>query len=533
MSGITGELAEQSAMKGQEPGNRVLNAEAIDQHRRAVAHAPRDATALAQLAAVLLRAGKRREAIDYLTKGVRTIPGHPGLLHLLGAAYLQADEPRSAEIQLRKALKLSPKSTPILRTLGDCCLRMQKAGEAESYYRKAAAAAPCDIESRMRLAGLLAYKGARADARNAYRALLADGVKHPLVYAGLIEASDYSDATDQPTEYAPAAELAENPAVPPPLRRMLHFAIARIDRAQNQREAEFERYRRGKSLFEGRFDLAYFGEVVAALKEAVTPALFADRQDFADKSERPLLVFGMPRSGTTLTEQMLSAHPQVSGAGELRFFSRAARALGISERRTATSLPPGAIAERIGSIAAPEAERLRAGYLDQLQNLGGGRIRVTDKMPHNFLHLWLIALLFPRATYIHCVRDPLATCFSCFTTDLGDAHDYTADFETLAGYYRLYKDLMQHWSSVLPIRIVENRYEYLVAEPENAVRRMLEAAKLPWHDACLKFHQRDRVAQTASYAAIREPVHARSLEKWRAYEEEVAPLREALARQGL
>jgi len=327
--------------------------------------------------------------------------------------------------------------------------------------------------------------------------------------------------------------LAERLSARPPLRPITLFAIARIDRAQKRRKAEFERYRRGKSLFESRFDLTYFGETIAALKATVTPAFFAEREDFADKSERPLLVFGMPRSGTTLTEQILSAHPQVSGAGELRFFSRAARSLGISERRTATSLSPDAIAESIGSIDASGARRLRAGYLDQLQNLGGGKVRVTDKMPHNFLHLWLIALLFPRATYIHCVRDPLDTCFSCFTTDLGDAHDYTADFETLAGYYRLYKDLMQHWSSVLPIRIVENRYEDLVAEPENAVRRMLEAAKLPWHDACLKFHQRDRIAQTASYAAIREPVHARSLEKWRAYEEEVAPLREALARQGL
>ena len=520
-------------MAGPAAANRRPDAETIDGYRQALARAPRNAAALAQFAALLLRAGEPREAIGRLTKGVRTMPGDPGLRHLLGAAYLQADDLRNAEIHLRKALKLAPNSVPFLRTLGDCCLRAQKSAEAEAYYRKAVSIAPRDAESRVRLAGLLAYKGARKEALDAYRGLLSDGFKHPLVYAGLFEASDYSDTTDKPPEYAPAAALAENESVPPPVRRMLHFALARIDRMQKRREAEFDRYRRGKALFAGRFDLDHFAETVAALKMAITPGFFADRRDFADRSERPLLVFGMPRSGTTLTEHILSAHPQVSGAGELRYFARAARALGIADRRGETTPPPDAIAERIRSIDAPEAKRLRAGYLDQLQNLGGGKVRVTDKMPHNFLHLWLIALLFPRATFIHCTRDPLATCFSCFTTDLGDAHGYTADFETLAGYYRLYKDLMQHWSSVLPIRIVQNSYERLVTNPETAARSMIEAARLPWHDACLEFHRRDRVAQTASYAAIREPVHTRSVEKWRAYENEIAPLRQALSRHGL
>jgi hypothetical protein len=385
----------------------------------------------------------------------------------------------------------------------------------------------------MRLAGLLAYKGAREEARQAYRSLLDEGVKHPLVYAGFIETSDYSGTTTKPPEYAAAAELAANSSVPAPVRRMLHFAIARIDRAQNNCEAEFEHYRSAKGLFLNRFDLAYFSETVAALKQTLTPGFFAERREFGDRSERPLFVFGMPRSGTTLTEQILSTHPLVSGAGELRFFSRAARALGVTERQTDTNLAPQAIAERLRSLDAVAAKRLRAGYLDQLQHLGAGKARVTDKMPHNFLHLWLIALLFPRASYVHCTRDPLSTCFSCFTTDLGDAHSYTSDFDTLSGYYRIYKDLMQHWASVLPIRTLESRYEDLVANPEAAVRRILEAARLPWHDGCLSFYKQDRLAQTASYAQIRKPLHAESLERWRAYEGQVKPLREALARHGL
>ena len=172
----------------------------------------------------------------------------------------------------------------------------------------------------------------------------------------------------------------------------------------------------------------------------------------------------------------------------------------------------------------------RREYNEELQWRGGGKIRVTDKMPGNFLHLWLIALLFAEGGYIHCVREPLATCFSCFTTDLGDAHSYTADFTTLAGYYQLYADLMRHWAEVLPVRIFTARYEDLVKEPESSVRRLLEAAGLPWNAACLSFHESHRLAQTASYAAVREPIHPRSLERWRAYRDYLGPLEAALKR---
>jgi hypothetical protein len=236
----------------------------------------------------------------------------------------------------------------------------------------------------------------------------------------------------------------------------------------------------------------------------------------------------MPRSGTTLIEQVLAAHPSVAAAGELPFFSDAARALGLSSRRVQQSVPPERIAEAVRSLEPADAKRLAAQYLAKLQFHGGGKMRVTDKMPLNFLHLWLIALLFPKAVFIHSVRDPVATCFSCYTTDLGDAHNYTADFETLAGYYHLYKDLMQHWKAALPVSIFENSYEELVTSPEESARKLVEATRLPWNESCLNFHQSDRTANTASYAEVRKPIHAESAEKWREYADFIEPLRAAL-----
>lgn len=470
--------------------------------------------------------------IEQILQSCRRSPKDPQLRHLLGGAYLFARDLPNAEAQLRQAAELAPRTPPILVMLADCLVQGGKTDEALVLYRKAVELAPDEPEPRMRLAALLAYRGERAEARDRYQSLFRARPRDPLVVAGLIEVSDYAQATEAPTEYSAADSLANNPALPPALRRMLHFSAAKIDRALGRTDEEFQHYLHAKQYFPHRFDLTYFSELVQALKEAITPEFYAGRRDDADASKRPVFIFGMPRSGTTLAEQILAAHSDVAAAGELTFFSDAARELGINARRSEGALPLEKIAERMHSLDAAYVEGLAAKYLGQLQWRGGEKIRVTDKMPGNFLHLWLMALVFPLAGYIHCFRDPMATCFSCFTTDLGDAHAYTQDLATLGRYYRLYEDLMRHWGRVLPVRIMDNRYEELVLEPEAAAHKLLKAAEIPWDPGVLSFHQSDRVARTASYAAVREPVHPRSLQKWRDYERYLGPLKEALGDRG-
>jgi Flp pilus assembly protein TadD len=507
-------------------------ADAFGYLRRALAAAPHDSRVLAQFGSLLVRDGRHTEAVKLLAEAARRAPAAPHVHHALGLAYLAAGDVRNADRQLRKAVKLAPQAVPPLRSLGDCRVAAQKPEEAEPFYQKALALAPLDHETRIRLAGLYAYLGRKEEARSLYGALAAEGVQNPLVLAGLIEVSDYSPGEDEPAEYQAAISMANDRAIPLPLRRMLHFSAARIDRARRRREAEFERYQQAKSLFTERFDLAYFAAVTRSLKQATTPEFFAARARYADKSTRPVFVFGMPRSGTTLTEQILSAHPSAAAAGELTFFPDAARNMGIASRRLDQSIAPDKIAAALEALQPSDAKKLAAQYLEQLQLYGVGKNRVTDKMPQNFLHLWLIALLFPHGTFIHCVRDPVATCFSCYTTDLGDGHNYTADFETLSGYFRIYQDLMQHWVSVLPVTIFESRYEDLVQNPEPSIRALLAAARLPWSESCLSFHESGRTALTASYSEVRKPLHAENVEKWRAYEKFLAPLQAALKNTG-
>ncbi len=472
------------------------------------------------------------DVVKHLSRSAQKYPRDAAYRHLLGAAHFFGRDLRNAEIHLRKAAELAPGNASILRMLGDCLMQAGKPDGALSSYRNAVKLAPGDRDARLRLAGLLAYIGAREEARGLYQRLIDDGARDPLAYSGLIEVSDYSEATAEPPEYSAAISLAENPALPPALRRMLHFSAAKIDRARKRRDLEFAHYFRAKQFFPYRFDVEYFSDLVAALKEATSPEFFSERTALSDNSQRPVFIFGMPRSGTTLTEQILAAHPGVAAGGELTFFTEAAKSLGIAPRRSEGSLPLERIAERLRSIDIADTKLLAAKYGEQLQQRGPGRMRVTDKMPGNFLHLWLIALVFRDAGYIHCTRDPLATCFSCFTTDLGDAHAYTQDFVTLARYYRIYQDLMRHWIKVLPVRIFESPYEALVTQPESAVRGLLAAVRLDWDPACLTFHESHRLAQTASYAAVREPIHPRKLENWRGYESEIAALRSALELQG-
>lgn len=466
--------------------------------------------------------------IDHISESCRRSPKDPQLRHLLGGAYLFARDLPNAELQLRKAAELAPRTPPILVMLADCLVQGGKTDEALVLYRKAVALAPREPEPRMRLAALLAYRGDRAEARELYRSLLKAGLRDPLVIAGLIEVSDYAEDAPEPPEYSAVDSLAKNAAFPPALRRMLNFSAAKIDRARKRTDEEFQHYLRAKQYFPHRFDIKYFSELIGALKEAITPEFFAGRLEASDTGKQPVFIFGMPRSGTTLAEQILAAHPDAGAAGELTFFSEAARQLGIDALRSERTLPLEKLAERLSSIEPSFIRSLAAKYSREIQWRGGERIRITDKMPGNFLHLWLMSLVFPKAEYIHCFRDPMATCFSCFTTDLGDAHSYTQDLATLGGYYRLYEDLMRHWRRVLPVKIAENRYEDLVLEPEASTRKLLEAAELPWDPAVLSFPRSERVARTASYAAVREPIHPRSLEKWRDYERYLGPLKEAL-----
>jgi hypothetical protein len=229
----------------------------------------------------------------------------------------------------------------------------------------------------------------------------------------------------------------------------------------------------------------------------------------------------MMRSGTTLTEQILASHPQVHGAGELRLFGQITDVL-------AERLGPEPYPECVGRLDVALARPLAEDHLGRLRDRGGVARRVVDKMPDNYLHLGLIATLLPKARIVHCVRDPIDTCLSCYFQNFAGLFPFKHDLRHLGAYCREYQRLMQHWRQVLPVPVLELNYEALTAAPEAVSRRLVEFCGLEWDDRCLRFHETDRPVRTASMLQVRRPMYRSAVGRWKRYEKHLGPLIEAL-----
>jgi tetratricopeptide (TPR) repeat protein len=300
----------------------------------------------------------------------------------------------------------------------------------------------------------------------------------------------------------------------------LHFAMAKLYDEGGDYDEAFRCYRAGNDLRKAghRYQPEEEASFVDRLMGSFNKELFGEKEKIGSRSERPVFIVGMPRSGTTLVEQILASHPQVHGHGELEQMAELVR--GLPERLGRRQPYP----EGVAALDAITAGRLAEAHLAQLEQDACGAVRSIDKMPHNFLHLGLIALLFPRARLLHCIRDPLDTCLSCYFQDFGSRHPFSCDLEQLGRYYRDYQRLMAHWRATLPNPILDVPYEALVGDQEVCSRRLVEFLSLPWDERCLVFHETDRPVLTSSAWQVRQPIYASSIGRWRHYAKHLGPL---------
>jgi hypothetical protein len=236
------------------------------------------------------------------------------------------------------------------------------------------------------------------------------------------------------------------------------------------------------------------------------------------QSDRPIFIVGMVRSGTSLVEQILASHPAVYGAGELPDVTEITRALpgllGTDDRYP----------EFLPILNQEAVDSMACRYLDRLNQIAPGAMRVTDKMPGNFMYLGLIELLFPGARIIHCMRDPVDTCLSAYFQDFSNNHPYAYDLSNLGAFYRGYLKLMAHWRKVLHLPLLEVRYEDLVADQERISRTLIEFCGLEWDSRCMQFHDSRRFVETASHDQVNRPLCHHSIARWKNYERHLAPL---------
>jgi tetratricopeptide (TPR) repeat protein len=323
--------------------------------------------------------------------------------------------------------------------------------------------------------------------------------------------------------------LASDPSSLPRNAATLHFALALLLEKRGAEEDAFEHYRQANALKHrllheaGRaFDPDRHDRAIDQLIAAYSPAFFQRVRGFGLDTELPVFIVGMPRSGTTLVEQILSRHPSVFAAGELTKGGQLAEELPI-RLGTAEGYP-----RCLDRLDQPTAQSIAEDVRQRLARRGGPAARVTDKGPLNYLHLGLLATLFPRARVIHCRRDPRDVCVSCYFQYFQDEADFTWDLSDLGRYYRAYERLMEHWRRVLPAQPLDVVYEELVTDPEPVIRRLVAFCGLPWDDRCLASHESRRPVQTLSKLQVRRPIYTTSVGRWRRFEKHLGPLLEAL-----
>ena len=310
--------------------------------------------------------------------------------------------------------------------------------------------------------------------------------------------------------------------------RWLHFSLARLYDRQAAYDDAFAHFSKANALYEVRYDRANVearrtASVVAFSRSAMTEMPRAEND-----SELPLFIVGMPRSGTTLVEQILCSHPSIHGGDELTTIHEITATLS-EVLGTDTPYP-----ECMQELTIDQATLVARRYLDKLEDLGEGADRVSDKMPHNFRYLGLIAVLFPRARIIHCARDPLDCCVSNFFQEfVAEGLSYSVDLADIGHHYGVYREMMSHWHAVLDIPILSLAYEKLVADQEGMSRKLVEYCGLPWDDACLRFHENPRAARTASFDQVRHPMYTSSVGRSQHYRAHLEPLIAALQEGGV
>lgn len=529
---------------------------AILAYRRALAINPRLAQAHFNLGSTLLDAGQTEEAVASLEEAVALLPNYVDALINLGSAYNEQGQFEKAVPPLARALEGDPASASTHRNLGHALEELDRHERAALHYREALRLGPDSADLRTRLADCLretdrftealaeaeqalaldpeyapalvavgnVYKnqGRHNEALVAYRRALALDPRLPGAYLSLAAVKRFRpEDEDLRRMEGLAASLDEEVKALPGL----HFALGKIYGDCQDYERSFRHYAEGNRLRRAKIDYDGGGRSrrVEELMEVFTPELFAQHAPLGSESALPVFILGMPRSGTTLTEQIISSHPRAVGAGELPDFTRMSNTL-----QTFLGDPapyPRCVARLTGKVARD----FQQVYLERLRrDAGEETLRVTDKMPGNFLYLGLIGLLFPRARVIHVRRHPIDNCLSIFFQSFNDAHGYAFDLRELGLYYRDYERLMAHWRRVLPNPLLEFPYEDLVADQEAASRRLIGFCGLPWDDACLHFHETERAVHTASHWQVRQPIYRSSVERWRRYDEFLGPLKEAL-----
>lgn len=425
--------------------------------------------------------------------------------------------------QMEKLLKIDPDNSVYRTTHATVCAGFGNVERALPLYRELVRNQPNEAELHLSIAHVLKTVGRPDEAVESYRAATAARPRYGEAYWSLANMKTYWFTDEElgrmrAEEAAPTVQLAD--------RYHLCFALGKALEDREQYAEAFLYYERGNALkkTECRYRPEFTERNSRLQAEVCTREFFLARQNFGCDSTAPIFIVGLPRSGSTLVDQILASHSEVEGTMELAEVLRQVQQLQGREPENAVPRYPGILAE----LTSEEFGRMGQKYLADSGSYRTGKPRFIDKMPNNFRHIGLIHLMLPNAKIIDARRGAMACCFSNFKQLFASGQQFTYSFEDIARYYRTYVELMAHWDTALPGKVLRIQHEALVDDLEGNVRRILEFCGLEFEPTCVEFHRTERRIHTASSEQVRKPINREGLDQWRHFEPWLGALRERL-----
>jgi tetratricopeptide (TPR) repeat protein len=517
-------LADRDAGLHYQLGNLVTNigdiGRAAEHYQIACDESPDNTDYLSALGIALQNSGEPVRSFEALQRALGLNPDQPSALHAMGVHYLHRSQNQQAVDCLQRAAELKPSDAAIRTNLATALMPLDRYEEAIEHANKAIKLDPSDERAHYTLCKALTETGQMEETTKHLRKTIRQHRNFGPAYDLLARVKKFTAEDD---EIVRSAEAALKQGMPPLHRYSLHFALGKMHADRGDYDKSFEHYQQANNLQDPGIDLKRDTQLVREIKTAFDEKWLRASASHGNPSEQPVFIVGMPRSGTTLMEQMIAAHPDAEGAGELYTIGQIAELVfpRKDKRQIRRQVQENLTAEKCQEFAEI--------YLNVLNEGREGAKRIVDKMPSNFLFVGLIELLFPKATIIHAVRNPMDTGLSCYRQNF--AHLYWSNkLESIADFYALYRETMKFWERVLPPgRMVRIEYEKLVEDPETEGRRLLEACGLEWDAEVLEFFRKGRAVRTASIAQVRQPIYKSSKRSWVKYGKHLEPMARRMA----
>jgi tetratricopeptide (TPR) repeat protein len=482
---------------------------------------PSHAAALVGLAALSLEADRPQDAERLLRHALRQSEHLPLAWRGLGPALQAQGRLKEAEAAARYLVKIEPQNPQSWVVSASVATRLMRQEDALEAYERAARLKPEEVGLRMSVGHVQKTLGRRAESEASYKAALTMDPGRGEAYWSLADLKNYafSDAEVSAMQQLLAREPRERAQ-----DAQLHFALGKAFEQRRQYPEAFAHYAQGNAVrrLDSPFDIEHFERRTARIRAFFDAAFFAERRGSGDPSRAPIFIVGLPRSGSTLIEQILASHSRVEGTMELP------NIINITHQFDDMAQSRDGYPETVAKVLSAQLTALGSRYLEETAPLRSGREHFTDKLPNNFSHVGLIHAILPRATLIDARRHPMDACFSTFKQHFAEGQTFSYSLTDLGRYYRCYVSLMDHWDAVLPGKVLRLQYEALVREPETQIRRLLEHCGLDFEPACLNFHETRRAVRTASAEQVRQPLYTSGVGYWRHFEKELEPLRQAL-----